>query len=190
NWGSTNFTPQSLGVENVNIGAAISLNNGNPQVIFDVPGTLEYKISQSPNQVKILTITGGFSPERIEKFKIQEVTGSKENNQIVLIDEGKVRPLLKNMTIEIVASSKESPTGIIVSDDYQEKIRYKYDVSPRGFLKTGITENNDIYTLTIGKQFYPWLRSGHNIRYQINITQTTKMGAVYTQQEQIEFSAE
>lgn len=189
NW-KANFTPESIGVENVNIGANINLNNGNPQVIFDVPGTLEYKISQSPDQVKVLTITGGFSPERIQKFKIKEVTGSKENNQLVVIDEGKARPLLKSMTLEIVASSKESPTGIIVSENYQEKLRYKYNIPPRGLLKTGLTENNDLYTFAIGKQFYPWLRSGNNIRYDINITQVTKMGTVYTQQEQIEFTAE
>lgn len=58
-------TPEDLGVNNTKVGAAIELEQNKAKINFQIPGTLEYGISQNKD-IKVLTVTGGFSPSRLD----------------------------------------------------------------------------------------------------------------------------
>jgi hypothetical protein len=117
----------------------------------------------------------------------RHVYGDLCHQYYLLVDRGRVRPLLTDTKIEVIASSKESASGVTVTDEYQERYRYTYALPPSGSLREGLTENDSVYTLNVGKHFDPWLKKGYRVRYDIIVTQVTKMGVVYTQEKSIEF---
>jgi hypothetical protein len=154
---------------------------------FTVPGTLEYKTNSLGN-LNVLTITGGFSPGRVKSFRVNEVNSvAAQGNQLSLVDEGKVRELLRGMTIEVECLTKQSASGVIVSDDYQKRHSVTFDIPPINTPSVGAIVNNNVYQLDMQRFFGAWLRPGYDVQYVIKIAQTTKSGTVYQQSESLQF---
>jgi len=178
-------TPAELGISDTEIGASIELSDLTAAIDFSVPATLEYKTSKQGN-LGVLTITGGFSPDRVKGFRVDDVS-SLPNSKLVLADVGNVKALLKNTSIEVECLTKQSASGITVTDDYQERYSVKFDIPPTGIPSAGVTVAENVYTFDTQRFFGAWLKPGYDVQYVINITQTTKSGAVYKQSEEIKF---
>ena len=180
-------TPAELGISDTEIGASIQLSERSAMLDFSVPGTLEYKTSKQGSS-DVLTITGGFSPNRVKSFRVDGVSNlTNKENKLVLVDRGNVKALLKSMTIEIECLTKQSASGITVTDNYQKRYSVKFDIPPTGTPSVGATLSENVYTFDMQRFFGAWLRPGYDVQYAVKITQTTKSGAVYNQSEEIRF---
>ncbi|MDJ0736456.1 MAG: hypothetical protein QNJ47_20730 [Nostocaceae cyanobacterium] len=182
-----NSTPPDLDVKDVQVGGAINIIQGKAKIDFDVPGTLEYRTSSEDN-LSILTVTGGFSPKRIESFQIQSVSGTGKDAKMVLVDAGDVRSLLKHSYINVTLNTKESATGRISTQEYQFRHRVKFDIPPSDSPSTGAEVSQNIYTIDVGRFFWPWLQPGYQVAFDVEINQTTKMGVEYTHRRNIAFN--
>ena len=172
-------TPVTLGVARLEIGADVIVRNENAEIDYQLPGTLEYQVVSEPN-LEVVKITGGFHPDRVSSFQLQKISGSGTDNQLVLSDRGNVRELLKNTEISVQCFSKESATGI-VSDDYIQRRTVLFKIPPRLEPSNGAIINGNTYTFPIGRYCAPWLKTDYNATYKIEIIQTTKSGATYSQ---------
>ncbi|MEI6332723.1 MAG: hypothetical protein WCP16_26060 [Pseudanabaena sp. ELA645] len=149
-------TPQTLGIDRVEVGAIANVRNETAGIDFQIPATLEYQISNEPN-LQVVKITGGFAPDRVSAFKLEKISGVGTENQLVLSDRGNVRDLLKDTQIEVQCFSKESATGII-ADDYIQRHSIKFKVPPKLEPSNGAIVNGNIYTLPVGRYCSPWLK--------------------------------
>jgi len=172
-------TPQTLGIDRVEVGAIANVRNEEAVIDFQIPATLEYQISNEPN-LQVIKITGGFAPDRVSAFKLEKISGVGPENQLVLSDRGNVRDLLKDAQIEVQCFSKESATGII-ADDYIQRRSITFKVPPKLEPTNGAIINGNVYTLPVGRYCSPWLKSDYKAAYGIFIKQTTKSGKVYDQ---------
>ena len=178
-------SPSALGVDRVAIGAAINIRNENAEITYQLPGTLEYQVMPAnpenlPENLQVVKITGGFNPDRVSTFEIAKISGASTDNQVSLSDRGNVRELLQDTQIQVQCFSKESATGII-SNDYVERRAITFKIPPKFAPSNGAIVNGNNYSLPVGRYCSPWLRQNNNVLYKINISQTTKSGAVYEQ---------
>ena len=174
--------PSALGVDTVSIGADVNVRNENAEIIYNLPGTLEYEVipAAAPENVQVVKITGGFNPNRVEAFELQKITGIGTDNQLLLSDRGDVRELLKDMQIQVQCLSKESATGV-VAGDYVQRRNITFKIPPKFAPSDGAIVTGSSYTLPVGRYCSPWLRENNNALYKVTITQTTKSGATYNQ---------
>ena len=179
--------PGRLGVASAEIGVVVEASSGQAKIVLDIPGTLDYTESVK-NGVEVATVTGGFSPSRVESFRIERVTSSNGKSQLVLVDEGDLRGLIPQSTIEVMLLTKQSASGL-ETPDYQRRNSVKFVISPNS---TGLLSNNtnvegNVYTLNVGSSFGMWLKPDYEAQYIVNVQQTTNSGAVYNQIENVEF---
>lgn len=161
------------------IGANIQVQKNQGQLDFDLPGTLEYQLKQQ-DQLTVMTITGGFSPNRVQSFRINESASQQQVGQLVLVDDGDVRSLLQNTKLKVTCLSKQSASGL-KADDYQVRHSIELRVPPIGRSSDGVRVDNNVYTLNVQPFFSAWLKPSYEVQYQVDIEQTTKSNAVYTQ---------
>ncbi|NUN65036.1 hypothetical protein HCU40_09760 [Pseudanabaena biceps] len=173
------MTPSALGIELVEVGANVVIRNEKAELEYDLPGTLEYQVVPEKD-LQVVKITGGFSPDRVSSFQLQQISGIGGESQILLSDRGNIRELLKDAQIEVQCLSKQSATGV-VSSDYAKRRSITFAIPSKAKPSDGAIVNENIYTLPIGRYCSPWLKSDYNAAYQISIKQTTKSGAKYNQ---------
>ncbi len=174
-------SPSALGVDRVSIGADVNVRNENAEITYQLPGTLEYQVMPANSEnLQVVKITGGFNPDRVSAFEIGKISGASTENQVFLSDRGNVRELLQDSQIQVQCFSKESATGII-SNDYVERRTVTFKIPPKFAPSNGAIVNGNNYSLPIGRYCSPWLKQNNNALYKINISQTTKSGAVYDQ---------
>ncbi|MEL6162714.1 MAG: hypothetical protein AAFR37_02760 [Cyanobacteria bacterium J06628_3] len=171
-------TPADLGVSDTEIGAAIKVENAKARIDFKVPGTLEYRQTKDKD-VDIISIAGGFSPSRIKSFEIENISGNGKDIKLNLIDKGDVRKLLQASSIQVALKTKQSASGEL-KDNYEFRHKMTFQIPPTQSPSTGAIVSNNRYSLDIGSFFYPWLKPGYNTQFDVEITQKTKSGAVYT----------
>ncbi len=172
-------SPTALGVDRVEIGADVKVENAIATLQYQVPGTLEYQVIPE-NNLQVVKITGGFDPSRISSLQVQKISGISTENQLILSDRGNVRELLKDTQIEVQCLSKESATGVVASD-YVKRRSITFKIPPKAEPNNGVIATSNIYTLPMGRYCSPWLRDNNNVAYQVAVKQTTKSGAVYDQ---------
>ena len=172
-------TPQTLGIDRVEVGAIANVRDEEALIDFQIPATLEYQISNEPN-LQVVKITGGFAPDRVSAFKLEKISGVGTENQLVLSDRGNVRDLLKDTQIEVQCFSKESATGVI-ADDYIQRHNITFKIPPKLEPSNGAIVNGNTYTLPVGRYCSPWLKTDYRAAYGIVIKQTTKSGKVFDQ---------
>ncbi|MCA6586435.1 MAG: hypothetical protein IM524_08495 [Pseudanabaena sp. M051S1SP1A06QC] len=175
-------SPTALGVDRVEIGGTVNVRNENAEIQYQLPGTLEYQVMPANNteNVELVKITGGFNPDRVSSFQLQSISGVGTENQLVLSDRGKVRELLKETQIEVQCLSKQSATGVVVSD-YVKRRTVTFKIPPKLAPSEGAIVNDHIYTLPVGRYCSPWLRADNEATFEIAIAQTTKSGVKYNQ---------
>ena len=180
-------TPEGLGVADTTVSAAIATQSGQVNIALDIPGTLDYAKSVQ-NGVEVATVTGGFSPSRVSSFRVERVSADEGTSQLVLVDEGDIRGLIPQATIEVTLLTKQSASGLETSD-YRARHSVTFTVSPNsvGLLNSNIEVAGNVYTLDLGAAFSAWLKAGYVAAYDINIQQTTNSGVVYDQQAEVEF---
>ncbi|MEL6462753.1 MAG: hypothetical protein AAFQ91_31775 [Cyanobacteria bacterium J06621_15] len=171
-------TPADLGVNDTEIGAAIKVTNAKATIDFEIPGTLEYQQTKDKD-VDVISITGGFSPSRVKSFEIENISGNRKDIKLNLIDKGDVRKLLQASSIQVALKTKQSASGE-VKDNYEFRHKMTFQIPPTQSPSTGAIVSNNRYSLDIGSFFYPWLKPGYNTQFDVEITQKTKSGAVYT----------
>ena len=140
--------------------------------------------------VEVATITGGFSPSRVQSFRIEGVESGEDNSRLILVDEGDIRSLIPRSEIEVVLLTKQSASGL-ESPDYQERHRVDFVVTPTstGLINRNITVEGNRYVLDLQRHFNAWLKPGYEARYRVNVQQTTNAGAVYEQSEEVDFES-
>lgn len=168
-----------LEVSDTKIGAIIQVQNNQGQLDFELPGTLDYQ-RKKQGPLTVMTITGGFSPNRVQSFRIDEAASQQQIGQLVLVDDGDVRSLLQNTKLKVTCLSKQSASGL-KTDDYQVRHSVELRVPPIGRSSDGVSVDQNIYTLKVQPFFSAWLQPGYDIQYQVEIEQTTKSNAVYIQ---------
>ncbi len=175
-------SPSALGVDGVSIGADVNIRNENAEIIYNLPGTLEYQVipAAAPENVQVVKITGGFNPNRVEAFELQKITGIGTDNQLLMSDRGDVRELLKDMQIQVQCLSKESATGV-VTGDYVQRRNITFKIPPKFAPSDGAIVTGSSYSLPVGRYCSPWLRENNNALYKVTITQITKSGTTYSQ---------
>lgn len=172
-------SPTALGVDRVEIGADVNVQNEIATLQYQIPGTLEYQVIPE-NNLQAVKITGGFDPSRISSLQVQKISGISTENQLILSDRGNVRELLKDTQIEVQCLSKESATGVVASD-YVKRRSITFKIPPKAEPSNGAIATSNIYSLPMGRYCSPWLRDSNNVAYQVAVKQTTKSGAVYDQ---------
>ncbi|ABW28295.1 hypothetical protein [Acaryochloris marina] len=172
-------SPTELEVSDTKIGATIQVQNNQGQLDFELPGTLEYQLKQQ-DPLTVMTITGGFSPNRVQSFRIDEEASQRQVGQLVLVDDGDVRSLLQNTKLKVTCLSKQSASGL-KTDTYQVRHSVELRVPPIGRSSDGVGVDKNVYTLNVQPFFSAWLKPGYDIQYQVKVEQTTKSNAVYTQ---------
>ena len=172
-------SPTALGVDRVEIGADVNVQNEIATLQYQIPGTLEYQVIPE-NNLQVVKITGGFDPSRISSLQVQKISGISTENQLILSDRGNVRELLKDTQIEVQCLSKESATGVVASD-YVKRRSITFKIPPKAEPSNGAIATSNIYRLPMGRYCSPWLRDSNNVAYQVAVKQTTKSGAVYDQ---------
>lgn len=172
-------SPTALGVDRVEIGADVNVQNEIATLQYQIPGTLEYQVIPE-NNLQVVKITGGFDPSRISSLQVQKISGISTENQLILSDRGNVRELLKDTQIEVQCLSKESATGVVASD-YVKRRSITFKIPPKAEPSNGAIATSNIYSLPMGRYCSPWLRDSNNVAYQVAVKQTTKSGAVYDQ---------
>lgn len=102
----------------------------------------------------------GFSPSCVESFHIESVTSSNGKSQLVLVDEGNIRELIPQSTIEVTLLTKRSASGL-ETPDYQRRNSFKFVVSPNstGLISNNINVEGNVYALNVGSSFGTWLKS-------------------------------
>ncbi|MGB3299390.1 MAG: hypothetical protein WBA76_14060, partial [Phormidesmis sp.] len=180
-------TPESLGVATAEVGAAVEVQSDRAVLAVDIPGTLDYTTS-TQNEVEVANITGGFSPSRVKSFQIEGVTSTAGESQLVLVDKGNTRELLRNTKIEVTLLTKQSASGL-ATPDYRRRNSIVFDISPNSSksLNTSLAIAGDVYMFNLGRSFGSWLKPGYEASYSINIQQTTRSGARYEQTQNIDF---
>lgn len=172
-------SPTVLEVSETPIGAKIQVQDGQGQLDFNLPGTLEYTLDQQ-GQLTVMTISGGFSPNRVRSFRVDELASQKRVGQLVLVDEGDVRSQLQNTQLKVTCLSKQSASGL-QAETYQVRHSVEFRVPPMGRSSDGVRVEKNVYTLNVQPFFRAWLKPGYDIQYQVEIKQMTKSNAVYTQ---------
>lgn len=178
----TTKTPEQLEINNLNLDGKITLNNLQPKIAFNldkIPGTIDYQV-QTQDDLTRLTITGGFAPSRVESFRLDNFIPA-QFEQIVLVDDGKVRELLTNTSI-IVKTHKKIATG-----EYSLRDTVTFDIPPEKLPRGNMSVEDNQYTLNIGRNLFPWMNTGSDILYTIIIEQKTKRGVVYQQEIETNF---
>ncbi|MEL7067769.1 MAG: hypothetical protein AAGN15_03840 [Cyanobacteria bacterium J06581_3] len=183
-------TPESLGVATTEVGASVAVQGERASIVLDIPGTLDYTTAME-GDVEVATITGGFSPSRVQSFRIEGVETGEDSSRLILVDEGDIRGLIPRSEIEVVLLTKQSASGL-ESPDYQERHRVDFVVTPTstGLINSNINVAGNRYMLDLQRYFDAWLKPGYEARYRVNIQQTTNAGAVYEQSEEIEFQVQ
>ena len=184
---SAEATPESLGVATTEISASVDVQNQQANIALNIPGTLDYTTTVE-NDVEVATITGGFSPTRVRSFRIENVSASDGDSQLILVDEGDIRGLIPRATIEVVLLTKQSASGL-ETPDYQRRHSEIFTISPTstGLRNSDINVEGNRYTFNLGNSFRSWLKPNYDAAYEINIQQTTNSDAMYEQKETVEF---
>ncbi|MCC5616571.1 hypothetical protein LC605_16130, partial [Nostoc sp. CHAB 5836] len=138
---------------------------------FDIPGTLEYKLNNSPNQTEI-TITGGINPKRLGRYKFKGFDRFPDPRNFTLLDEGKLLGELKTVKLTIILSQNNSKVS-----------EMSYPLVPHRLYPHWA----DAYQINLGDRFDSWLKPGQPVEYEIRIEQTTRSGVTYTSGMKIGF---
>jgi hypothetical protein len=155
--------PKELGDPEMKVAIAES-----GQLQFDIPGTLEYKLTQQPKQT-LVTITDGIHPNRLGQFKFKGFDRFRDARNFSILDEGKLLPELKS-------------TQLIISL-YQDGFKVQevsYPVTSQASSSDGVTVWDNLYKINLHDRFDSWLKAGQPAQYDIQIKQTTHAGAIYT----------
>lgn len=176
-------SPAELDVDTTEVGASIQVSEGRANLEFDLPGTLDYTVTQQDG-VDVVTLTGGFSPTRVKSFRVDSTTASEGESQLVLVDDGDLHGLLRKTVIEVTCLTKQSVSGL-VTEDYRPRHTVSFDTSALSSSSLNISDN--VYTLDLSRQFGVWLKPNYDVAYDVSIQQTTNSGAVYTQAENVTF---
>ncbi len=175
-WKAT-VLPEAINVSGLEAGAEITVQQGKTTLDLKLPGTLDYTRKQM-GKLNLVTITGGFDSARVQAFQVQDANAS----QLVLVDQGEVRALLRGTRITITCLTKQSASGL-VSDEYKKRHSQEFSIPPVGPSRDGVEVSDHQYRLQLEPFFSAWLNPGTDVQYQIEIQQTTKSNAVYTQTE-------
>lgn len=178
----TQKTLQELEMENIKLGGKIIVKKLQPEMSLDlsnIPGTIDYQVKTEDN-LTTLTITGGFAPSRVKSFRLDEFTEEKPY-ELIFVDEGKVRELVKNTKIT-VETFKGNDSG-----NYSFRDKVTFEIPPDKLPKGSMNFNEDKYTLNLGRNLFSWLSSGAKVKYKVTISQVTKSGTVYNQPIEIDF---
>jgi hypothetical protein len=178
-------TPEELGIGMLEIATSVRVENEQARLTYEIPGTVDYTISRQAD-VEIVTVTGGFFPDRLGQFELADMTNGVEESELVFVDQGALRELLETTTIAVSCFTKQSASGV-ASDNYQFRHSVDFEVSRRGVFSNKLALSGNEYILTLGQVFSPWLKSGYDVMYVIEFRQTTNSGATYSQTEEIEF---
>ncbi|MDZ8050384.1 MAG: hypothetical protein RMX68_009695 [Aulosira sp. ZfuVER01] len=155
--------PQELGDPQMK---AVISESGELQ--FDIPGTLEYKLSKSQNQT-VVAITGGIHLERLGRFKFKGFDRFRDPRNFTLLDEGTLLSELKALKLTI---------ALYQNDSHKGEISYPLALQPP--YPQGLSVWGNLYKVNLGDRFDSWLQAGQPIQYVIHIEQTTRSGATYT----------
>lgn len=155
--------PQELGDPQIK---AVITESGELQ--FDIPGTLEYKLTKQQNQT-VVAITGGIHPERLGQFKFKGFDRFRDPRNFTLLDEGTLLPELKAVKLTIVLSQNNSQVSEI-----------SYPFAPQPPYPQGLSVWGNLYKVNLGDRFDSWLQPGQPVQYVILIEQTTRSGVTYT----------
>ncbi|MBN3950170.1 MAG: hypothetical protein HWQ38_28365 [Nostoc sp. NMS7] len=131
---------------------------------FYIPGTLEYKLNNSPNQTEI-AITGGIHPKRLGRFKFKGFDRFSDSRNFTLLDEGKLLGELKTVKLTIILFQNNSKVS-----------EMSYPLVPH----RPYPHWADAYQINLGDRFDSWLQPGQPVKYEIRIEQTTRSGVTYT----------
>jgi hypothetical protein len=155
--------PEALG--DPEIKAAIAASG---QLHINVPGTLEVKQSQQPDQTTVV-ITGGIHPDRLGKFKFKGFDRFRDARNFTLLDEGKLLPELKATKLTIS-----------LYHDGSKAHELSYLLTPTASSPEGVTIWDNLYKINLRDRFDAWLQPGQQVQYDIQIEQTTRAGVNYT----------
>jgi len=180
-------TPAQLEIDKISLGGKINVNNLKPSLslqLENIPGTIDYQV-KNENNLYTIDIVGGFAPSRVKSFEVKKYGGDKPY-ELILKDKGDVRELLTNTRITIATYTKRKST-LRGSNDYRLRDTVNFEAPPQKPFKGSMVITDNEYTLNLGKNLFPWLRSRSDIKYKITVTQTTKSGAVYKQNMSVDF---
>jgi hypothetical protein len=155
--------PQDLGDPELRASIAAS-----GELDFDIPGTLEYKLTNKQNQT-VVAITGGIHPKRLGSFKFKGLDRFRDARNFALVDEGTLLNELKALKITIS-----------LYQDNSKKSEISYPLTPKPPYPEGLSVWGNLYKVNLGDRFDAWLQPGEPIQYQIEIEQTTRSGTTYT----------
>jgi hypothetical protein len=171
-------TPEELGIEAIKVSATVQVESEQAKLSYEIPGTLDYTISNQ-GEMEVITVTGGFSPARLSQFELVNTTSGEAESELVLVDKGGRRELLQSTAIKVSCFTKQSASGV-VTEDYQFRHSIDFEVTRGGLLNNRLAISGNEYTLTLGQIFAPWLQSGYDVKYSIEIHQKTNSGATYS----------
>jgi hypothetical protein len=154
--------PQELGDPEMK---AVITESG--QLQFYIPGTLEYKLSESQNQT-LVAITGGIHPQRLGRFKFKGLDRFRDPRNFTLLDEGTLLPELKAVKFTIILYQNDSKVS---------EVSYPFALQPP--YPQGLSVWGNLYKVNLGDRFDSWLQTGQPIQYEIRVEQTTRSGVTY-----------
>lgn len=163
--------PQELGDPEIK---AVITESG--QLRFDIPGTLEYKLTNQ-NKQSLVTITGGINPKRLGGYRFKGFDRFRDARNFTLTDESTLLPELKAVNLTIRLYQNDSKVSEV-----------NYPVALKPPYSNGLTVWNDsLYKINLGDRFDSFLQVGTPVKYDIQIDQITRSGATYTSGMKINF---
>jgi hypothetical protein len=146
------------------------------QLLLNIPGTLEYKITDQKKQ-SVVTITGGINPNRLGKYKFKGFDLFRDARNFTLTDDSTLLPELKAVNIKIMLYQNDSKVS-----------EFTYPVALKPPFANGLTVwNNNLYKINLGDRFDSFLQAGQPVKYDIRIDQITRSGSTYTSGMKIDF---
>ncbi|MFM6138850.1 MAG: hypothetical protein ACKPCP_32735, partial [Sphaerospermopsis kisseleviana] len=125
--------PQDLGDPEIK-----SVITKSGQLQFDIPGTLEYKLSKSQNQT-VVAITGGIHPQRLGRFQFKGFDRFRDARNFTLLDEGKLLPDLKALKLTIILYQNDA-----------KKSEISYALTPQPPYPQGLSVWGNLYKVNLG----------------------------------------
>jgi hypothetical protein len=135
---------------------------------LDIPGTLEYQVTGSPQQ-RIITVTGGIDPNRLGKLKFEGFDRFVDPRNFTLLDESNLISELKGIKVTVGVSNPDL-------GDRQAS----YAVTPKFLKSTGLSVQGRLYKINLGDEFESLVQPGQRVQYTIQIDQITRAGVAYT----------
>jgi hypothetical protein len=146
------------------------------RLLFDIPGTLEYKISDQKKQ-SVVTITGGINPNRLGGYKFKGFDRFRDARNFTLADDSTLLPELQGANITIMLYQNDSKVS---------EVTYPVGLKPP-YTKGLTVWKDNLYKINLADRFDSFLQAGKPAKYDIRIDQITRSGATYTSGMKIDF---